>query len=333
MIIGTRLLAATAALALITPTAASACACGCGLFDVGNGTVTPVVSDSGLSVWLRYNYIDQDRNAEHGAAAPASDNTDKRIQTSFYTVGAEYMINRTWTVMAALPLYKRNFTTTVDGANATPTVESVPLTDLGDAMIRLTYTGFSPAMNTGLSIAVKLPTGRDSSPLDRYGNQPYDRDTLPGTGSTDLQFGGYHVGKVAPRLNWFVQAQYRFAVATHDGYRPGDEFNGGLGLSYDLADRAVGTGKRIGIAPTLQLLGSLHAHDTGPEADPLNSGYRRLLIAPGVKLQLTRKLSVYGDVEVPIAQYVNAASSVAIVGRSGQLVAPMQLNVQVNYGF
>jgi hypothetical protein len=331
MTIQTRLLAASAALALITPAAASACACGCGLFDVGNGTVTPVASDSGLSVWLRYDYVNQDRNYEHGARAPASDNADKRIETSFFTAGAEYMINRKWTVMAELPLYKRRFTTTGEDALGNPAVETIPLTDLGDAMIRFTYTGFSPAMNTGLSLAVKLPTGRDTDPLNRFGEEAYDRDTLPGTGSTDLQVGGYHVGLIAPRLNWFAQAQYRFAIATHDGYRPGNELNAGLGVSYDLADRAQGKG--IGIAPTLQLLGSLHAHDTGREADFLNSGYRRLLIAPGLKLQLTRKLSIYGDVEVPVAEHVNSARSVDIEGTAGQLVAPLMLNFQVNYGF
>lgn len=325
------LCAAATALALGIPAEAMACACGCGLFDVGNGTVTPVASDSGLSVWLRYDYVDQNQNFRHGADAPASDNTDKRIETSFFTIGGEYMINRKWTVMAELPFYKRNFTTTGANANGDPVIQTVPLNDLGDAVIRLTYTGFAADMTTGLSVAIKLPTGRDTSPIDRYGDQPYDRDTLPGTGSTDLQFGGYHVGTVARRLSWFTQAQYRFAVATHDGYRPGGEFDAGLGLSYDLADRVPG--KAIGIAPTLQLLGSWHAHDTGPQADALNTGYKRLLIAPGVKFQLSRKLSVYGDLEVPLAQYVNSARSVASEGTAGQLVAPLQVNLQVNYGF
>jgi len=87
------------------------------------------------------------------------------------------------------------------------------------------------------------------------------------------------------------------------------------------------------VSPTLQVLGSIRAHDTGDAADPLNSGYQRLLLAPGLRVQITRKLSVYGDVEFPIAQYVNAAGSVAIEGTSGQLVAPVQFKVQVNYGF
>ncbi len=329
MISRMHLFAAATVLTLIAPTAASACACGCGLFDVGDGTVTPTASDSGVSVWLRYDYVNQDRNREHGAQAPAADNKDKRIETSFFTIGGEYMINRKWTLMAELPFYKRSFATTGADAIGNPLVETVPLNDLGDALVRLTYTGFSSTMNTGLSLAVKLPTGRDTSPVDRHGDEAYDRDTLPGTGSTDLQVGGYHVGAITRRIRWFGQAQYRFAVATRDGYRPGNEFDAGLGVSYDLADRPG----RVGIAPTLQLLGSLRAHDTGPAADTLNSGYRRLLIAPGVRFQLTRKLSLYGDVQVPVAQYVNAANSVAIEGTAGQLVAPVQVNVQVNYGF
>jgi hypothetical protein len=329
MTLQTRLLAATAALALIAPTAASACACGCGIFDVGDGTVTPVASDTGLSVWFRYDYMNQNQNHEGGSDAPASDNDDKRLETSFFVAGAEYMINRKWTVMAELPLYKRAFTTTVADANGNDLIETAPLTALGDGVIQVMYTGFSPDMSTGLGFGVKLPTGRSTSPLDRYGNEPYDRDSLPGTGSTDLQVTGYHVGHVAGRLNWFAQGQYRFAVATRDGYRPGNELDGAIGVSYDLADGSHG----IGIAPALQFIGSVRAHDSGVNADPPNSGYQRLLIAPGVKFQLSRKLSVYGDVELPIAQYTNAASSFAVDDALGQLVAPVLFKLQVNYGF
>lgn len=325
------LLLASAALTLTYPIAASACACGCGIFDVGAGTVTPVASDSGFSAWLRYDTMDQTRNHERGADAPASDNSDKRIQTSFFTIGGEYMVSRKWTVMAELPIVRRNFSTTAVDSGGKGLIETVPLTALGDGVIQITYSGFSPDMGTGVSFGVKLPTGRSTSPLDRYGNAPYDRDTLPGTGSTDLQVGGYHVGGMAPQLNWFGQVQYRFAVASRDGYRPGNDLNGALGLSYDLVDR--GSGSRFGIAPTLQLLGSLRAHDTGANADPLNSGYKRLMIAPGGKLQLSRKLSVFGDVEVPVAQYTNAARSPMIEGKAGQLVAPVLINFQVNYGF
>ena len=314
-------------LAGVSPVAAMACACGCGIFDAGVTSITPQDSDSGLSVFARYSYMDQDQNREAGHAASPDDNSDKRIQTDFYTLGVNYVINHKWMVMAELPLYQRKFTTTGADTNGNPVVETVPLTDLGDAMIRVDYTGFAPDMSTGLGIGIKLPTGRYTSPMDQYGGYPYDRDSLPGTGSTDLDVSGYHVGHLGGGARWFVQAQYKFAVATRDGYRPGNEVDGGLGLTYDLP-----AGQSI-VSPTLQLLGSVRAHDSGPEADPLNSGYQRLLLAPGVRVQITRKLSVYGDVAFPIAQYTNAASSVAIEGTSGQLAAKALFKLQVNYGF
>jgi hypothetical protein len=316
-----------ACLALLTPVSAFACACGCGIFDAGITGITPQDSDSGLSVFARYSTMDQDSNREAGHVASPDDNSDKRIQTDFYTLGINYVIGHKWMVMAELPMYHRQFTTTGADTQGNPVIETVPLTDLGDAMVRLTYTGFAADMSTGLGVGIKLPTGRYTSPIDQYGGYPYDRDSLPGTGSTDLEVSGYHVGHLGKGARWFVQGQYRFAVATRDGYRPGNELDGSLGVTYDLP-----AGKTL-ISPTLQVLGSLRAHDTGDAADPLNSGYQRVLLAPGVRVQITRKLSIYGDVEFPVAQYVNAASSVAIEGTSGQLAAHTLFKLQVNYGF
>jgi len=322
------LLAGTAFIALATPGTAQACACGCGIFDVGDGTLTPQASDSGLSVFFRYDYMDQDTNHEHGHPAPAADNGDQRIETSFFTLGGQYQLTPKWMLMAELPLYKRQFTTIATNDAGNSQITRFPLTDLGDAEVNLTYTGFAKDMSTGLGLGVKLPTGRYTSPAfaNFTQNPPFDRDTLPGTGSTDLQVVGYHIGHIGAAGHWFAQAQYRFAVAIRDGYRPGNELDGAVGVSYDLA------AGHTRIAPTVQVLGSLRAHDTGLNADPRNSGYQRLLVAPGLRVQLTRKLSVYGDVELPVAQYVNAANP-ATADTAGQLVAPALFKLQLNYGF
>jgi hypothetical protein len=306
-----------------------ACACGCSVFDIGGGTIMPVASDSGFSVWFRYAYMNQDQLREGSSRANSSDNPDKQIITSFYIAGAEYMINHKWTVMAQLPLYQRSFTTTDDGTYAAPagTINTRPLTDLGDVMVRATYTGFSPNMATGLSFGVKLPTGRYTGPIGPLGGTAFDRDTLPGTGSTDLVAGGYHVGKVSGTLSWFAQTQYQFAIATRDDYRPGNELDGALGLAYDFRTNSHG----MRISPILQLIGSVRNHDTGGNADPDNTGYKRLLIAPGVQLKASRKVSVYTDVEFPVAQHVRSAPVSS--GVAGQLTASALFKVQVNYGF
>jgi hypothetical protein len=84
--------------------------------------------------------------------------------------------------------------------------------------------------------------------------------------------------------------------------------------------------------PSLQLLGSFRDSDSGANADPLNSGYNRLLIAPGVEFRFDN-FKVYTDVEFPIYQHTNAASSLNLEGTSGQLVAPVQFKLQLGYDF
>jgi hypothetical protein len=319
--------------AVFAPAAASACACGCGVFDVGLGMLTSMPnSTSGVSVWFRYDYMDQNQNWEHGSKALASDNGDKDINTSFYTFGGEYEINQNWTVMAELPIYARQLETTDDGTVFGPagSIYTGHLTDLGDMQVSATYTGFFPDQSSGLMFGVKLPTGNYTGPNGSLGGAEFDRDSLPGTGSTDLMIGGYHVGNfgAVDALSYFVNAKYQAAVLTRDSYRPGNELDTAAGLSYDLG----GVGPLDDFAGVLQFINSWRMHDTGANADPLNSGYERLLIAPGFTLQL-KKFRIFGDVELPIHQYTNAASSVAVEGTSGQLVASTLYKVQVAYDF
>ena len=122
-----------------------------------------------------------------------------------------------------------------------------------------------------------------------------------------------------------MQGQYQFAIASQGDYRPGNEADGTVGLSYDASPAA----STVRFTPMLQLLGSIRKHDTGDNSDPVNSGYQHLLIAPGLKVKLGRKLSVFGDVEVPVAQYSNAGDPT--LGDAGQLTSKVQLRLQVNY--
>jgi hypothetical protein len=314
------------------PAASLACACGCGIFDVGADTMMPTDSDSGFSAWFRYSYMNQNQNWEGSSKAAAADNGDKEINTDFYTVGGSYMIDRDWTVMAELPIYSRRLTTTDDGTVFGPagSVYTGHITDLGDLQLTGVYTGFSADLSTGVSFGVKLPTGNDTGPTGPLGGPAFDRDSLPGTGSTDLMIGGYHFGGLNAdnSLSYFVQLRYQVAVATRDDYRPGNELDGAVGVTWDLG--AVGPLTKL--APVLQLLGSDRASDSGANADPLNSGYKRVLIAPGIQIRLD-KVRIYADVAVPIYQDTNAASSVAIEGTSGQLIASALYKVQLSYDF
>lgn len=322
--------AAAVVLAALAPRAASACACGCGIFDVGASSFMASNSETGWSMWLRYNYMNQDQNWEGSSRASSADNLDKDLRTSFYFVGAQYMINRSWGVMAELPVLSRSLTTTDDGTVAGPagSIYTAHLNDLGDLEVLGMYTGLADDLSTALLFGVKLPTGNYTGPTGPLGGQEIDRDSLPGTGSTDLVVGAYHVGALSAdnRLAYYVQGRYDYAVWTRNDYRPGNEFDGALGLTYDLGR----FGPLTKVAPVLSILGSLRAHDSGANADPPNTGYGRLILAPGIDLRID-KVKVYADIEVPLYQNLNAAPAGS--DTSGQLAAPFALKVQVGYDF
>jgi len=141
---------------------------------------------------------------------------------------------------------------------------------------------------------------------------------------------GYHTGSVpiSPLISWFVQGKYQFAVATHDSYRPGNELDAAAGVTYDLGAR----GPFSDVMPLVQLIDSWRAHDQGLAADPPNSGYERVLVAPGFEVQI-EKFRVFADVELPIYQYANTAANVTVEGTQGQLVASALWGVQLAYDF
>jgi hypothetical protein len=318
---------------LAVPSAVFACACGCGVFDVGAGVLSAMPNtESGVSIWFRYNYMDQNQNWVHASSAAASLNHDKDLETDFFFIGGEYMINPDWTVMAEMPFYRRSLTTTDDGTVFGPpdSIYTGHLSSLGDLQLLGMYTGFSPDLSNGLGFGVKLPTGDDTGPRGPLGGFEFDRDSVPGTGSTDLMLEAYHTGSVAvsPLTSWFVQGKYQFAVAPHDNYRPGNELDAAAGLTYDFGAH----GPLSDVMPLVQLIDSWRTHDQGLAADPPNSGYERLLVAPGFEVQI-QKFRVFADVELPIYQYANAAASVAADGTQGQLVASALWGVQLAYDF
>jgi hypothetical protein len=108
-------------------------------------------------------------------------------------------------------------------------------------------------------------------------------------------------------------------IASAGGYTPGREADASIGATWSALKLANG---HLLIAPVLQVIGSVRARDSGPAADPDNTGYRRLIAAPGVQF-ITGKWRFYGDVEIPFAQSFNG----------NQLVAPAFFKVILSRDF
>jgi hypothetical protein len=324
-----------------TTTAARACACGCSVFDVGGGML-PQENDHGGRIFFEYWHSNQNTNWIGNAKGNPALNQDKNLTTSWYSVGFQYMFNREWGVMARLPYANRSFTTTVDPASGE--LQTFNAKDWGDMEITGMYTGFFQDMSTGVTFGLKLPTGL-------YTAFGMDRDSQIGTGSTDLILGGFHRGMLTgdnawqyySQVRWQAPFLYRAAFDPNTGimelYKPGYQADGAVGILYNNWYNVLGFDK---ITPLAQIIGSHRVHDSGPAADPYNSGFDRLMISPGIELTKVldeannRVLKLYADVEIPFYYRANAADNgglPSVGGTEGQLIAPVLIKAVASYNF
>src|ERR1043166_9099481 len=197
------------------PGAALACACGCAIFDVGTSTLLP--AGPGGTLFLEWDYLDQNRNWSGDSSAPKADNDDKNIRTNFTLLGGQYMFNDSWGVMAEVPYTERHFVTADSGSP-----ETFNHGALGDVRLMGVYSGFSPDMSTGVIAGVKLPTGDNTF-------KHFDPDVEIGSGSTDLLLGAYHTGTLdaAGDFQWFAQALWQHETPPPPGVPPAGEGKGG----------------------------------------------------------------------------------------------------------
>jgi hypothetical protein len=291
---------------LLAPSLAYGCACGCAVFDVGTSSLLP--SGPGGTAFFEYDFLDQNIDWSGTARAPASANGDKEIRTDFFFAGGQYMFNDSWGVMAEIPFANRLLRTEQDSGS----IGTFQHFALGDIRLMGVYSGFSPDMSTGALFGVKLPSGDHTYP-------GFDSDNEIGQGSTAVLFGGYHTGVLTAdgSFGYFAQVLWEHEVAIQFGYRPGAELNGALGVSYN--DASLGD---VHVAPVVQLLFSRRERDGDINGDPVNTGYTRLIAAPGIEFD-REAWKFYADVEVPFYQDMNGH----------QLVAPAALKFILSRSF
>lgn len=270
-----------------------------------------MANHAGGFAYLEYDYMDQTKNWSGTKQAPAANNSDKEIRTSFYTAGIQYMFNRKWGGMIEAPYWNRDFRTTDDSGDIVDFTHGA----IGDIRLKAVYSGFSPDMSTGLTFGAKLPTGDSTYPN-------FDPDTEIGTGSTDLLLGGYHTGQLDANgaFLWFTNGQLDQPILHAYSYKPGAELDGAIGLYYN-----SWTSGNAKIAPLVQVLGSQRWRDSLSAADSADSGYARLILSPGVEIHAAN-YRIYADVEFPVWQNYNGSGG-------GQLTAADAIKVNVGREF
>jgi len=295
------------------PHSAHGCAsCGCSLasdWEVQGYSIEP-----GLKLDINFNYLDQSQY-RHGTRhistleVPEGQELERNTVTSTTTLNLDYIFNSDWAVSLQVPWISRNHGTFGEEHDELDTSST---DSIGDIKLMARFQGFNASHNFGIELGIKLPTGSYDESF-RSG-EGLDRGLQPGTGTTDLVAGLYYFDSFAENWGYFAQVNVQTPFNSRDSYRPGTAENLNVGVRY--------TGFHS-IIPQLQLNGRIASRDKGDNADVLNSGGSMIYISPGVTYEVTRQLSTYVFVQVPLYQNLNGY----------QLAPTWALTAGVRYSF
>ena len=250
---------------------------------------------------LRFEFIDQDHlrsgNSNISAAEDTGDTTEIKTINRNFVATLDYSFTPQVGVSASLPIVSRYHSHIADPSGAAQ-VETWNFSKVSDARItgRYQFEGTPDSVaNYGLQLGVKLPTGDDH--ITNAEGIVAERALQPGTGSTDVIIGGYFSNRPhSAAMTWFAQGNYQRAMATRDGYRPGDQLSATGGLRYPFSESVSGL---------FQLNLLLKQKDSGPNAESELSGGKFLFASPGLSYGVTRDTQIYGFVQLPVYRYVN----------------------------
>lgn len=270
-----------------------------------------VWTEPGLRLDLQYQFIDQDqlRRGSHEASVgdvPRHHDELRTINRNWLGT-LDYAIDPRWGVSVTLPVTSRSHSHVHnhhedDGSIAHET-EAWNFSRVGDMRVvgryQLMGDGLSPS--AGVNFGVKLPTG--SHKVDNADGQRAERSLQPGTGTTDAIVGAWYrlpLGDGDSAL--FAQATAQAAVGPSDGFRPGNQYSVDVGWQTQLAPQW---------AAFVQANFQLRSRDRGVDAEPEDSGSRKLFLSPGLSYAIARNFQVYAFAQLPVRQYVNGVQLTA----------------------
>jgi hypothetical protein len=217
----------------------------------------------------------------------------------------DYTFNQDWGVSATLPLLDRAHAHIHNHMGA-QILDRWNFTEVGDLRVlgRRQWRGESVEAQRldfyGANFGLKLPTGKQD--VRNASGDLAERTLQPGTGTTDLLFGGYFRRMLGSGSSWFVDALLQQPLNTHDEFRPGARASLDAGYRWEATDR-------LGVMLQLNLLH--RRRDKGAEAESEDSGGDAIFLSPGASYTLTDRLQVYGFLQLPLYQYVNGVQLTA----------------------
>ena len=280
--------------------------CGSGFCSINtNSEIQDIPSTMGLSLNLRYEYVETDRPREGtnnvGARGEPGEHDELETSNSNVVFSLDYMFDQHWGIGIQLPYLNRKHAhihnPDEDGiANGEePEREEWKFSGIGDARALGRYRFEFGSTSLGLHAGLRFPTGNTDGKNDA--GEEAERTLQLGSGSTDLIAGIFAKGVIGEMpWRWFAQTQFQRAIATKNEFRPGDEITFDVGARYLITDK---------LAANLQLNSRYKRRDSGANAEPSESGGKYVYVSPGISYAFAGGFQLYGYVQVPLYQNVN----------------------------
>ena len=297
-----RLLVPLCAAVVSAPAAAS---CGAAFCSVNTGwTTESALIGTGSVLDLRFEYIDQD-HLRSGSRSATEEEAGGQHHEELETVNRNYLLTYShsfqspWGVRIVAPVVDRDHSH-IHHHHGEELLESWSFTELGDVSLIGRYRMPMPRaaerqLTSGINLGLQLPTG-DTDTVNREG-VPAERSLQPGSGTLNAIAGAYFQKKFPARGSiWFAQLNYRRALESDEGYKPGSRLGVDVGYNRNFGDR-------FGAVVQLNLV--MRGRDEGPAAEHEDSGGEFVFVSPGLNYTLGRLWQAYGYVQLPLYQQVN----------------------------
>ena len=170
-------------------------------------------------------------------------------------------------------------------------------TGFGDLRVLTNYRFWKKYVEASLVAGIKFLTGMTTA--KRKSGDKFAPELQPGTGSWDGQFGLAVSRSFKKRFSAATSFEYFLNGEGAQDHKAGDIFRYNIGGSYAIRD----LGESPNLSFILELNNEWALKDHSREEDRVfDSGGTTIFIAPGVNLRLTKKISIFWSMPVPIYQ-------------------------------
>jgi len=297
-----------AAVALATAVPLAHASCGAAFCVVNTDWFTHTLAEPGLTADLRYEYIDLDQpraGTDRVGVGQVPAHHDEVFTTNRNWIATfDWGLTPRWAMTLVLPYVDREHAH-IHNHHGEKLHDAWSFSGAGDARVQARYVfgetqGPDAVSSWGTTFGVKLPTG--SHDKRNAEGELAERSLQPGSGTTDAVVGLFWHSLAASGWSKYGRVLATLPMNTRDGYKPGEQVQVDVGTRYAVNDR---------LALMLQVNGVWKDRDSGPEAEPADSGQTAIFASPGISYAIRRDLQLYAFVQAALYQRVNGVQLTA----------------------